>query len=377
LTISISGAANSPLNVPVTLIVGPAQLLTVNPASLTFNYQQGSSTPAQQSVQVGSIGATLSFTVVATSTLANSDNSTPTPNFLTVSPASGMTPATLMVGLKQDILAALSPGSYSGLITLSSPNLANQTVTVSLNVTAAPAPVVNVVANAASVQQGAVAPGEIVAIRGTSLGPSTGLSFTLTPQGTVPTTLSNVSVSFDNTAAPLLYVSSTQINAIVPYQIAGKAMTKMVVKVNGVQSTPVQLQVAGTSPAIFSTNETGNGQGAILNQDGTLNSAANPAAKGSVIIIYATGEGQLSPHGVTGSVTAGQPPFPKPLGNVELSIGGLPSVLTYAGEAPGVVSGVLQVNAKVPKNVASGPQTLALTVGDHTNSSQTITVAIK
>jgi uncharacterized protein (TIGR03437 family) len=353
-------------------------LLTVNPASLTFNYQQGSSTPAQQSVQVGSIGASLTFTVIATSTLANSDDGTAaTPNFLTVSPASGMTPATLMVGLKQDVLAALSPGSYSGLITLSSPNLANQTVTVSLIVTASPAPVVNMVANSASVREGAVAPGEIVAITGTSLGPSTGVSFTLTPQGTVPTTLSNVSVTFDSTAAPLLYVSSTQINAIVPYQIAGKAMTKMVVKVNGIQSAPVQLEVAGTSPAIFSTNETGNGQGAILNQNGTLNSAANPASKGSVIIIYATGEGQLSPHGITGSVTAGQPPFPKPLGNVELSIGGIPSVLNYAGEAPGVVSGVLQVNAKVPKNVASGAQTLELTVGDHTNSLQTITVAIK
>jgi uncharacterized protein (TIGR03437 family) len=377
--IKAPGATNTPLVVNVTLVIGPSQSLTVGPSSLTFSYQLGANTPSSQTVQVGSTtGMSLAFTAVATTSIAGTiDNAAATPNFLSVSPASGMTPAILTVSLKRDILAGLAPGAYQGLITLSSPNLANQNVAVSLNVTAAPTPFVNSVSNAASVQPGPVAPGEIVAIRGANLGPFDGVLFKLTAQGTVPTTISDVSAAFDGIDAALLYVSASQVNAIVPYEIAGRASTNLVVTVSGSPSAGLELDVADTSPAVFSTNLSGNGQGVVQNQDGTANNAAHPAAKGSVIIIYATGEGQLIPHGVTGSVTPGRPPFPKPAGNVELSIGGIPAVLAYAGEAPGFVSGVLQINAKVPKNVGSGAQPLKLTIGDHSNNLQTITVAVK
>jgi uncharacterized protein (TIGR03437 family) len=183
-------------------------------------------------------------------------------------------------------------------------------------------------------------------------------------------------VTFDGNAAPLLFVQAGQINAIVPYEIAGKSSSNVVVMRDGVPSTPLSLQVADTAPAIFSATQTGNGQGAILNGDSSSNGKNNPAAKGSVIQIFATGEG-LCPGVTTGSIIAAKPPFPRPAANVAVTIGGQPAQIQYAGEAPGLASGLLQVNAVVPANIGSGAQVVLLTVGNSSNGSQAITVAVQ
>jgi len=162
----------------------------------------------------------------------------------------------------------------------------------------------------------------------------------------------------------------------VPYEIAGSSVTKVVVSRFGVASTPLSLPVAATAPAIFSANQSGNGQGAILKEDNSPNSPDNPASSGSVIQVFATGEGVCL--GVaTGSVTPAQPPFPKPAASVSVTIGGKPARIQYAGEAPGAVSGLLQVNAVVPDNLPSGSYAVVLTVGNNSNDSQTITVAVQ
>jgi uncharacterized protein (TIGR03437 family) len=135
--------------------------------------------------------------------------------------------------------------------------------------------------------------------------------------------------------------------------------------------------VAGTAPAIFSLSQGGAGQGAILNQDATVNGTARAAAKGSVVSIFATGEGAITPGGVTGTVTSTTGPnFPKPVANVSLTIGGAPATIQYAGEAPGLVSGVLQVNAVIPQDAASGNQQIVLTIGNN-SSLANITVAVQ
>src|ERR1051326_6327375 len=101
--------------------------------------------------------------------------------------------------------------------------------------------------------------------------------------------------------------------------------------------------------------------------------------------IYATGEGQLNPPGVTGAVTGGIAPFPKPTANVTLSflVPGpngttttIPATLNYAGEAPALVEGVLQVNAIVPSTVPSGTNTIVLTVGANSSPS-VVTVQVQ
>jgi uncharacterized protein (TIGR03437 family) len=135
--------------------------------------------------------------------------------------------------------------------------------------------------------------------------------------------------------------------------------------------------VTDTAPAIFSLTQTGSGQGAILNQDGTVNGTPTAAARGSVVQIFATGAGQLNPGGVTGSVTSSAgPTFPQPVGPVSVTIGGQPATVQFAGSAPALVSGVLQVNAVVPQNVALGSQPIVLTVGNN-SSLGNITVAVR
>jgi uncharacterized protein (TIGR03437 family) len=125
----------------------------------------------------------------------------------------------------------------------------------------------------------------------------------------------------------------------------------------------VTIPVVAAAPGIFTANSSGTGQIAMANQNGTLNSASAPAAKGSTVTFYATGEGQTSPAGVTGGVNSGSV-LPKPVLQVSVSIGGVTVQPTYAGAAGGDVAGVLQVNVVVPSGITSGNAVpVVLTVG--------------
>lgn len=377
-TIIVPGASNSPLTVPVTLNVTNAVSLALSTTNVTFNSTAGSTTaPASQTVTVAtSNNSAVPFTTALTTSGAV--------NFLTVTPTSGTTPATLTLAISPTVLATLNPGTYSGAVTISSPNVpGTSTINVTLNVAALPAPAITSVVNAATQQPGAISPGELITIYGTNLGPAQPVGLQLTASGSVATTLGNTQVMFDTTQAPLIYVSATQINAIVPYEMAGRAQMTVTVIRGGVVSNGIQLLGTTTSPGIFTLDASGRGQGAILNQTGTVNGPNTPAPKGSVISIYATGEGQLNPPGVTGSVTS--VPYPKPSGAVSLvfvipgpngTTTSVPATLTYAGEAPSLVSGVLQVNAVVPASLPSGSATLVLTVGNNSSPS-VVTVQVQ
>jgi len=190
-----------------------------------------------------------------------------------------------------------------------------------------------------------------------------GQTLALDNNGRVASDLGGVQVMVDGTPAPLLFVRGDQINAVAPYEIAGKAGQHVNVQVinNGVKGSSLSAAVVNTAPAIFSL---GNGQGAILNQDSTVNGAGNPAAKGSVITIYATGEGQLNPPGIDGRL-AFDPlaSLPRPIAPVQVMIGGINATYTYAGTAPTSFEGFFQVNAIVPSNVLSGNIPVMLIVG--------------
>ncbi len=210
------------------------------------------------------------------------------------------------------------------------------------------------------------------------LTPPTGTSFEPTASGTVPTTLANVTVTFNNVPAPLIFVSQGQINAIVPYEVAGQTSVPVVVTNNGTTSATFTVPVTAVTPSIFSLSEGGSGQGAILNSDASINGASNPAAPGSIISIYATGEGQLVPAGKTGCITGGTLPLPKPVADVAVTIGGeAASSILYAGEAPDSVCGLIQINATLPSDLTAGPQPVVLTFGTASNTGQSITVAVK
>ncbi len=138
------------------------------------------------------------------------------------------------------------------------------------------------------------------------------------------------------------------------------------------------MPVIAVTPAIFSLADNGSGQGAILNSDASINGTGNPAAPGSIISIYATGEGLIVPAGTTGCITGGTLPLPKPVAPVSVTIGGQPaSSINYAGEAPDSVCGLFQINATLPSSLSAGAQPVVLTIGTSTNSNQAITVAVK
>jgi uncharacterized protein (TIGR03437 family) len=229
------------------------------------------------------------------------------------------------------------------------------------------------VLNAASYQGGAVAPGQIVTIFGSDIGPPSIALLELDAQSRVNTQVGQTRVLFDGVPAPVVYALASQTTVIVPYAVAGKSSTQMVIEYQGRQSPAITLQVVPTAPGLFSANASGSGGGAILNHDFSLNTTQNPESKGSFIILFGTGEGQTNPSGVDGSVASTI--FPTPQLPVNVTIGGVPARVLYAGAAPGLVAGVLQVNAEIAPNTPSGIQPVVVRVGS-ASSQGGLTVAI-
>ena len=181
----------------------------------------------------------------------------------------------------------------------------------------------------------------------------------------VDTTLADTTVLFDGRPAPLIYVSSGQIAAIVPYNVAGRTITQVQVNSGGRLTTPAAFAVTTASPAFFTFASSGRGPGALLNQDGSLNSATNPAARGSVVVLYATGEGATTPAGVDGKPAIA--PLPKPVLPVEVRIADQVATLEYAGGAPSLVAGLLQLNVRVPTNIIGPEVPVTLRIGTVTS----------
>lgn len=232
------------------------------------------------------------------------------------------------------------------------------------------------VVNGATFQSGPVAPGELVSIFGSAIGPPPAAYLTLTNPRLVANSLQGVQVFFDGVPAPLLYASSGQVNAVVPYAVAGQATTQLQLDYLGVLSNSITLPVAATAPGIFSSTGSGQGQGAILNaRDGTVNSVLNPAARGDWVSIFATGAGVTTPASIDGFVASA--PLPVPKAGISVTMGGLPCQVEFAGAAPGFVSGVLQINAQVPPGLTPGAGVpIQITVGSAV-SSPAVTVAVR
>ena len=198
-----------------------------------------------------------------------------------------------------------------------------------------------------------MAPGEIVALFGSAIGPPDPTSLALTNPVLVANALEGVHVLFDGAPAPVLFASAGQVNVVVPYAVAGESSTVVQVEYLGALSPPVSLPVAPTAPGIFTLNASGAGPGAILNAaDDSVNSSLNPVAHGDWVSVFATGGGATTPAGVDGLLPGG--PSYSPNASVSVNIGGLDCPLNYEGAAPGLVSGLLQINAQVPAGVGSG-----------------------
>ena len=375
IALSSPGAANAVI-VNVTFTVSNAPTITVSPASLApVSFQIGGANPATQTLTVSIFGGgAVAFSAAATTASGG--------NWLSVSPGSGTT------GQGSPVTVAVSPagllaGSYQGTVTITVAGATNSPVTLPITLTVIPSPVtaptVAAIQNAASSAPTSLAPGLNILIYGANMGPSTLVPYQVGANGVLLTLLVGTQVTFDGIPAPVIFTRDTLVSVMVPYEIAGRISSAMVVSYNGVPSTPLQLRVVDTAPAIYSANSSGSGQGAILNENFSVNSPSNPESIGHYIQIYGTGEGQTSPQGVNGLITSTSRPLPVPILPVAVTIGGLPvpaSDIAYAGEAPLNVSGVIQVNAKIPNGVAPGPVPVVVIIGG-VPSQANLTVSVR
>jgi uncharacterized protein (TIGR03437 family) len=171
--------------------------------------------------------------------------------------------------------------------------------------TPVPQPVVAAVTNAASYAS-AIASRQMVVVWGTSMGPATLTTLSgLDSKDMVSKSLAGVRILFEGVPAPLWYVSATQSATAMPYHGAFNSTTHVRLEYQGVRSAPLAVPVSAATPGICTINASVTGQGSILNQNYGINFANIPAARGSIVSIWATGEGVTDPPGVYGRPAVG------------------------------------------------------------------------
>ncbi|MGA2590613.1 MAG: hypothetical protein ABSH32_11900 [Bryobacteraceae bacterium] len=214
-------------------------------------------------------------------------------------------------------------------------------------------------------------PGEIVSIFGSNLADGTE-SATQLP---LPTQMQNAFVLLGSQMMPLLYVSPTQINAVVPYGLTGGTAQQAVARRGSRLSLPQRIPVAAADPAFFTTNASGQGQGHIYVEPGnSLAGSSTPATAGDVLTMYCTGLGAVTQPVTAGSAAPSQP-LAYTAGTVSVTIGGQPATVQFAGLAPGF-AGLYQINAKMPSGVPTGEQ-IPVVITVFGINSPPVTIAVK
>jgi uncharacterized protein (TIGR03437 family) len=192
-----------------------------------------------------------------------------------------------------------------------------------------------------------LAPGKVIRVVGRGIGPAVKTPG-LIIGGVIANSVAGVQVTFDEVAAPLLYVSSTEIGCIVPFAIASHSTTTLQVTYKGVASNAVPIPLQATSPEVLG----------VYNSDFSPNSASNPAQASSIVTLYLTGAGQTAPASFDGEVYAF--PLPQPSATINIQATGGPLTVTFAAAAYGLADGILQVNFQMPSKVSQLPNGFTL-----------------
>jgi uncharacterized protein (TIGR03437 family) len=212
--------------------------------------------------------------------------------------------------------------------------------------------------------------------------------------GFIADQLAGTRVFFNGIPSPVLYASSQQINAQVPWELTGAMMAQVQVSSASGSSNTAAEQIQSASPALFHIPPANASvappfPGAILNQDGSLNAASNPAARGSVVMLFGTGGGATAPPGITGALAPsdalGLLTLPVMVQIFEFPAIGLQPLapVLYAGPAPTLNSGVFQINIQVPSTATPGINVVSLTVAGFgpgpfsIDQSALVTIAVK
>ncbi len=337
LVISSPGANTGGQLVSVTLTVTASEPLILAPTGFRFIATvTGPPPPAQ----------VLSATSAWPTALAVGS----TAGWLAISPPNLNTPANFSITVAP---AGLPTGIHTGNIIVTAPGGVHptQSIPVVLDLSGA-VPTISQLSNGAGLLRD-LAPGSTLVLYGKDLGPRDPVAARLVPGRIAETTLGGVRVLINGVPAPLLYVSATQINLVIPFEASGRPRILVEVSYQGLVSETLTLTITETAPILFTSDGSGRGQGAIVNQNGSINSPAIPSPRGSVVILYGAGGGVFSTPIPTGLVA--ERAGPPPLAAVSVFIGGVPANVLYAGPAPNTLSNILQFNVWIDDLMSPGP----------------------
>jgi uncharacterized protein (TIGR03437 family) len=327
---------------------------------MNYAYETGGSLPQGQAVIVTATSPT-TFSAAASGG-----------GWLSVTPTSGSTPANLGVSVNP---TGLNPGTYNGSVTITAPGASNSPQNIAVTLIVGPnGPQITGILNGASFANDAFAPGSIVSIFGSVLGPESSIGMNVKPDNSVNTLLGGYRVLFNGHPAPLLFVQAGQINAVVPFEANGDPKARVQVEYAGAQYGSTEVPLSDAAPALFTADASGHGQGAILNHDGSPNSSINPAQKGSIVVLYGSGGGKFDRDVPTGLITGSD--LARLALPATVQIDGVEAEILYAGSAPGMVAGLVQVNVKVPEQIHSGSVPVVLKIGAF-NSQPQVTMAVQ
>ncbi len=339
-----------------------APVLSLTQSKMDFTAASGSSAATSLNATIGNTGGgTLAFTVAVSTDRGG--------NWLSANPPSGTAPANMTVTANP---AGLASGFYTGTVTVTGTGATNSPLRIAVTLTVGTVPKVadRGIKQGASFSDGTATAGTILSMFGTNLATATQSAQALP----LPTLMAGAQVKVNGSAAPLFYVSPTQINFQLPTEVTGTNVT-VTPSLNSLDGTPVTVPLVASVPGLFSLSSDGTGPGAILKPDFTVVSSTNPAARGSVILIYGTGFGATTPSVASGQPAPGDPPgLARLVATPTVSIGGQSAQILFAGLAPGFV-GLFQINAVVPATVSAGNAQIVVTIGSAT--SNTVTVAVQ
>jgi uncharacterized protein (TIGR03437 family) len=231
------------------------------------------------------------------------------------------------------------------------------------------------VVSAATWQAGPVSPGQIVIVGGSGFGADPLTTAAAAPGDRIATTLADTRILFDGEPGPLLWVKSGQAAVLVPSGVATRSTTQVVVEFRGRQSSPLPVAVQQATPGLFTASGAGTGSVAALNTGGSANGQRNPAERGSVIVIYATGLGLMTPPAADGALITGiesRPELP-----VTVSFGGFQGTVEYVGGVPGQVAGLFQLNVRIPTEIQPGEIPVAVLAGNFSSPMAGVTVSVR
>jgi uncharacterized protein (TIGR03437 family) len=215
-----------------------------------------------------------------------------------------------------------------------------------------------------------LAPGSIISVFGANFASSPAGASSLP----LPKTLAGASLQVGGLDVPLFYSSGGQVNAQLPFELALNTRPQLIVKGASFVTVPETITVAAARPGIFTTSQDGRGQGVIMDTANRLVDSANPAKAGDVVVVYCTGLGATNPA-VRSGEAAPASPLAKVTTPVQVTIGGQPAVVQFAGLTPNFV-GLYQVNVQIPAGVTPG-SSVPLVISQDGVPSNTVTLAVR